>query len=66
MAKYGKSKMPLSEENKRKSEYSCSIHETKPEICRDFPELDRKKVTGNEEECIEWNCKGYQEWKKKP
>jgi Fe-S-cluster containining protein len=56
---------PFLKKTRGKDEYSCLIHETKPEICRGFPQLDENEVTGNEEECIEWGCKGYSKWKKK-
>jgi Fe-S-cluster containining protein len=56
---------PFLRKVRKKDEYLCIIHETKPDICRDFPELEESKVTDNEEECIEWGCKGYRAWKKK-
>jgi len=47
-----------------RGKYSCKIHETKPEICKEFPELNESEVTKNEEERIDWKCKGYMKWKK--
>jgi Fe-S-cluster containining protein len=56
---------PFLKKVRKKDEYFCKIHDTKPEICMDFPDLDPKVVTNNEEECIEWGCKGYLKWKEK-
>jgi len=47
-----------------KGKYLCGIHKTKPRICQEFPELNESEVTKNEEECIDWKCKGYMKWKK--
>lgn len=54
---------PFLKKVRNKDEYLCKIHETKPATCRGFPELDKKEVTQNEEECISWGCKGYPKWK---
>jgi len=60
----GNPKCPFLRKVRNKPQYTCRIHDTKPEICRDFPFLEVSSVTGNEEECIEWDCEGYKEWEK--
>lgn len=61
----GAPRCPFLRKIRKKEEYSCLIHETRPEVCREFPKLDSDKVTKNEEECVEWRCKGYLDWKEK-
>jgi Fe-S-cluster containining protein len=61
----GSPRCPFLKKIRNKSEYSCRINETKPEICREFPALDPKAKTKNEEECINWECRGYLKWKRK-
>lgn len=56
---------PFLQKVRKKDEYLCKINDTKPEICREFPELKPDEVTKNEEECIEWGCRGYLKWKQK-
>lgn len=56
---------PFLKKTREKDEYSCLIHDNKPEICRNFPQLVENEVTENEIECIEWKCEGYLKWKKR-
>jgi Fe-S-cluster containining protein len=53
---------PFLRKVRKKAEYICRIHETKPRDCREFPDLETDRVTKNEQECIEWDCRGYREW----
>ena len=61
----GNPRCPFLRKIPRKKEYVCRIQETKPDDCREFPDLKANRVTKNEKECIEWDCKGYQEWSKR-
>jgi Fe-S-cluster containining protein len=56
-------KCPFLRKMRNVNEYTCMINETKPIICKEFPDLDKNQTTKNENECIEWECKGYLRWR---
>lgn len=61
---FGNPRCPFLKKVRNESKYVCKINDTKPIICKEFPNLSLTQVTKNEEECIKYDCEGYKEWVK--